>query len=88
MAVNPAPRDPYRPGPRGLARLPPSKFTSGASVFWIILTTALAAAFLIWALGTSTSHKEPDTNAGPSLKTQPAMPNLPPEPATRPASTP
>ena len=81
MAVNTSPRDPYRPEARDLTRPPSSSLVSNASVFWVILMGALAAAFLIWAFGTGTPPNAPETNAGPSLQTQPTR-TSPPRPAS------
>jgi len=77
MAVNSAPRDPYRPGARDLTRPPPPAFVSNASVLWTTLMAVVAVVLLVWAVMPSTP-KAPDTNAGPSVQTQPATPTSPP----------
>jgi hypothetical protein len=92
MAFYESPRAPYR----GEARDPieesralQSETDSGA-VFWTFLGLVAVLVLLVW-LFTATSVQLPtaaDTNAGPSVQTQPATPASPPEPATKPAPTP
>jgi hypothetical protein len=88
MAINTAPRDPYRSEARDLTRSPPSALASNAAAFWVLLMGAVAAGLLLWAYGTGAPPNAPDTNAGPSVQTQPATPTSPLEPATRSAPGP
>jgi hypothetical protein len=88
MAINTAPRDPYRSEARDLTRPPPSALASNAAAFWVLLMGAVAAGLLLWGFGTGTPPNAPDMNAEPSVQTQPAMPATPPQPVTRPALTP
>jgi hypothetical protein len=86
MAINTAPRDPYRNEARDLTRPPPSALASNAAAFWVLLMGAVAAGLLLWAFGTGTPPNAPDTNAGPSVRTQPVTPR--PAPTTKPAPAP
>jgi hypothetical protein len=90
MAINTAPRAPYREEPRG-AYAPPSRFMLDiASAFWTVVVAAVAAVALIWFLY-ATFVGPPaisvETNARPSVEAQPITPPAP-LPATRPAPTP
>lgn len=86
MVIDPSPREPYRPAQRNLYPEPRSSYFDNTSLLWTLIIVALAAVLLIWALypiGMPTSSS--DTNAGPSVQTEPVTPA--PAPAT-PAPTP
>ncbi len=91
MAVDPSPREPYRPAQRNLYPEPQSSsYFDSTSLLWTLILVALAAVVLIWAFyprGMPTSRS--DTNAGPSVQTQPVTPvPTPTTPAPTPKPTP
>jgi hypothetical protein len=74
MAVDPAPREPYRPAQGNLYPEPRSSYFDNTSLLWTLIIVALAAVLLIWALYPRSTHTSRSTNAGPSVQTQPVTP--------------
>jgi hypothetical protein len=90
MAVNTAPRAPYREEPHDMYAPPSRPMLDIASAFWTVVVGALGAVALIWFLY-ATLVGPPvisvDTDAKPAAEAQPITPPAP-VPATRAAPTP
>jgi hypothetical protein len=89
MVVIPDPRPPYREKPHDLYAPPPRSMLDTASAFWTVVAAALATVVLIWivyATLVGPPKISVDTNAEPSVATQPITPPAP-VPARRPAPT-